>query len=262
MNDFKKPIIALEPYLKKSSKVQTLGVKPNFSDYSDDEARLIKNADKIYFPSTFYAELFDAMGKKTFPSYHTYKYALDKIKQTALFNLLEIPHPRTRVFYGKKQKGTIMDHFNFPFVAKIPRGSSMGDGVFLIEDKKGLEEYLNNITPAYIQEYFESDSDIRVVVIGDKVAISYHKISKEGEFRNNIAKGGSYSFDDIPEEALSLALETAKKCKWNNVGIDIICNNNNYYVLEANMKYGVKGFKEGGINYYKYLIDLVEQGKI
>ncbi|MCP3926391.1 MAG: ATP-grasp domain-containing protein [Desulfobacterales bacterium] len=262
MDKTEKPIIALEPYLKRSDKVLTFSVKPNFSDYSSEEAKLIKNADKIYFPSTFYAELFDAMGKEIFPSYHTYKYALDKIKQTALFNLLDIPHPRTRVFYGKRQKKTILDYFDFPFVAKIPRGSSMGDGVYLIENRKDLDEYLENVTPAYIQEFIESNRDIRIVVIGDRVAISYFKISKAGEFRNNIAKGATYSFDNIPKEALDLALETAKKCKWDNVGIDIICNSNNYYVLEANMKYGIKGFKERGINYYKYLIDLVETNQI
>ena len=65
-----KKVIALEARLKNCKNVVTLGVRPNFSDYSHTDADLIRKSEKIYYPTTFYAELFDAMGKKTFPSYH------------------------------------------------------------------------------------------------------------------------------------------------------------------------------------------------
>ena len=71
------------------------------------------------------------MGKKIFPSRETYVYSGDKIKQTVLFQLLRIPHPPTRFFFGR-QKDRIPAEFPFPFIAKIPRGSSMGEGVYLI----------------------------------------------------------------------------------------------------------------------------------
>ena len=62
--------IALEARLRDCRNVLTLGVRPNFSDYTTEEASLIRNASKIYYPSSFYADLFDAIGKNTFPSYH------------------------------------------------------------------------------------------------------------------------------------------------------------------------------------------------
>jgi ribosomal protein S6--L-glutamate ligase len=99
------PIIALENRLRECPFVRALGVRPNYSDYNEAERELIDSAVKIYYPSSFYAELFDTIGKKTFPSYHTYKYAQDKIKQTALFNLAGIDHPHTRVFLRKTAKG-------------------------------------------------------------------------------------------------------------------------------------------------------------
>ena len=95
--------IALEAHLRDCKNVITLGVRPNFSDYDEREIGLIRNAKKIYYPSAFYADMFDAIGKPTFPGYHNYKCVQDKIKQTAMFELLEIPHPRTRVYYGKRQ---------------------------------------------------------------------------------------------------------------------------------------------------------------
>jgi ribosomal protein S6--L-glutamate ligase len=56
-------VIALEGRLRNCSNVITLGVLPNFNDYPPEAAKLIRQAPKIYYPSTFYAVLFDAMGK-------------------------------------------------------------------------------------------------------------------------------------------------------------------------------------------------------
>lgn len=257
-----KKVIALEARLRHCKNVMTLGVRPNFSDYSLQEADLIRRAQKIYYPTTFYAELFDAMGKKTFPSYHTYKCVQDKIKQTALLNLIEISHPRTRVFYGKRQKKAICDHFKFPFVAKIPRGSAMGRGVYLIQNHDDLLSYCNLSTPAYIQEYLPSDRDMRIVIIGKEVAHAYWRIAPKGEFRSNVAVGATISLDPVPQKALDLALDTARKCQWDDVGIDIVEHDSKFYVLEANMKYGREGFRQAGIDYTKLMENMIEEQRI
>jgi ribosomal protein S6--L-glutamate ligase len=254
--------IALEGRLKECKNVVTLGVRPNFSDYNPREADLIRNAKKIYYPSTFYADLFDAMGKRTFPSYHTYKCVQDKIKQTALFELMNISHPRTRVFYGKRQKNKINDHFAFPFVGKIPRGSAMGRGVYLIQTQQELESYLRLTSVVYIQEYLPVDRDIRVVIIGHRIVHAYWRIASQEEFRTNLAVGGTVSLASVPPEALSLASRTAQGCGWDDVGIDICRHDGHYYVLEANMKYGKEGFRQAGIDYIKLMEDMIENEEI
>jgi ribosomal protein S6--L-glutamate ligase len=256
------PLVALEARLRWCPLVKTLGVRPNLSDYSEADRLLIARADKIYYPSSFYADLFDAMGKATFPSYHTYKFSQDKIKQTALFNLSGISHPRTRVFYGKRQKSKISDHFDFPFIAKIARGSALGRGVFLIRSFDELVQYLENKGPAYIQEYLAIDRDIRVVVIGHKVVHAYWRLAPRDEYRTNVAAGGRVDLSPVPEDALKLALHTARSCRWDDVGIDICLHNGTYYVLEGNMKYGREGFQKAGIDYQKLMSDLIEQGEI
>jgi ribosomal protein S6--L-glutamate ligase len=257
-----KKVIALEARLKNCKNVVTLGVQPNFSNYSRTEADLIRNAEKIYYPTAFYAELLDAVGKKTFPSYHNYKCVQDKIKQTALFNILEIPHPRTRVFYGKRQKGSICEHFEFPFIGKIPRGSAMGRGVYLIRDREDLESYINRTNVAYIQEYLPSDRDIRVVIIGDLIVHAYWRIASPGEFRSNVAVGATICLDPVPKKVLDLALDTARRCRWDDVGIDIIEHDKNLYVLEGNMKFGKEGFRKAGIDYTKLMESMIENDQI
>jgi ribosomal protein S6--L-glutamate ligase len=255
-------VVALEARLRDCKNVLTLGVRPNFCDYGPEDAKKILNARKIYYPTTFYAELFDAMGKKTFPSYHTYKCVQDKIKQTALFNLLDIPHPRTRVFYGKRQKSNICNHFKFPFIAKIPRGSAMGRGVFLIRSREDLVSYCRLSTVAYIQEYLSSDRDIRVVIIGKEAVHAYWRIAPPGDFRSNVAVGAGISFDPVPQKVLDFALFIAQKCQWDDVGIDIVEHNGKLFVLEANMKYGKEGFRKAGIDYIKLMERMIDNGRI
>lgn len=256
------PAVALEGRLRNCRNVVTIGVKPNLADYDGKEKRLIREADTIYYPSTLYAELFHAMGKRIFPSLSTYLFSQDKIKQTALFQIMGIPHPRTRVFYGKSQKTRITAYFSFPFIAKIPRGSAMGRGVFLIRNEKELYEYSQQTNIAYIQEFFPSDRDLRVVVVGGKPVLAYWRKAPDGDFRSNLAVGGNVDLNNLPAEAIALAVETAIKCDWDDVGLDLLPYRGKYYIIEANMKYGREGFRHAGRDYNQMMERMLENGDL
>ena len=261
-NTHHQPVVALERRLRDCRNVITLGVKPNFVDYGPKERSLIIRAKKIYYPSLFYADLFNAMEKETFPSYHNYKCVQDKIKQTALFEMTDIPHPKTRVFYGRRQWQKIQDHFDFPFVAKVARGSALGKGVFLVRNSDDLKTYLARCHPAYIQAYLPIDRDIRLVIIGRRVVHAYWRIAPPDDFRTNLAVGGTVSLNPVPKSAIDLALDTALRCGWNDVGLDICPYDGNFYVLEANMKYGKEGFRKAGIDYVRLMEQMIADGEI
>jgi len=254
--------IALENRLRKSDIVISLGVRPNLADYEDWQLALIRDAPVIYYPTAFYADIFDSLGKRTFPGYHTYKYAQDKIKQTALFGLMDVRHPRTRVFYGKRQKSKILKHFDFPFVAKVARGSALGMGVFLIRNENELEAYLDTGGPAYIQEYIDIPKDLRVVVVGGKAVHAYWRIARKGEFRTNVSQGATLSMDDIPDEAVAFAVDVAGRCRVDDVGLDIYSHAGDYGVLEMNMKYGKAGFRKAGIDYDQMMEKMIKNDEI
>jgi len=256
------PRVALERRLRHCKNVVTLGVRTNLSDYEDWQIELIRRSEVILYPTAFYADIFDTMGKRTFPNYHTYKYTMDKIKQTALFNLLEIPHPRTRVYYGNYQKSKILNDFQFPFVAKIPRGSALGRGVFLIRNEAELSAYNRLSRAAYIQEYLDINKDLRVVLIRGQIIHAYWRIAVPGEFRSNVSQGAIISFDDIPGEGLAFAQNIARLCRLDDVGLDICFSNNQYWILEGNMKYGKEGFRQAGINFYELMDEMIENGRI
>jgi ribosomal protein S6--L-glutamate ligase len=103
---------------------------------------------------------------------------------------------------------------------------------------------------------------MRVVVIGRNVVHAYWRLTPPRDFRSNVAVGGEVSLDPVPSQALSLALETARKCRWDDVGIDICRWENRFYILEANMKYGKEGFRTAGIDYIRLMEKLIEDEEI
>ena len=134
--------------------------------------------------------------------------------------------------------------------------------MYLIGSQTELESYCSLTKVAYIQEYLPNDRDIRVVVIGDRVVHSYWRIASPGEFRSNVNCGATISFDAVPKPAIDLALQTAKSCGWDDVGIDICKFQHKYYVLEANMKYGRQGFEKAGIDYATLMETMIHNEEI
>ena len=241
--------------------VRTLGVKPNFPDYTPEEREFIRESDLILYPTRNYAQLLTTMGKNIFPSLETYLYADEKIKQTTLFYMLNIPHPRTRVFY-RRHHYEIFDHFQYPFIGKLPRSSARGRGVYLIGNERELETYLERTQIAYIQEYIQHERDLRVVLINHQPVIAYWRIRTGDNFRTNLSQGGRIGFDDIPPSAIRMAQEAARKCRFNDVGIDLMPHGDRWLIIEANMKYGRKGLKMKGLDLKEILRSKLLAGEL
>jgi ribosomal protein S6--L-glutamate ligase len=175
--------------------------------------------------------------------------------------MLQLHHPRTRFYYALHQ-GKILDDFEFPFVAKLPRASSRGRGVFLIRNEEDLETYLSRTNIAYIQEYLPHERDLRVVLIRYEPIIAYWRLRAEGTFKANLSQGGTPDFNDIPEEALDYARECARKCRFDDVGLDFICFHGTWYLIEANMKYGRKALKIKGLSIKEIIREKLLNGEI
>lgn len=235
---------------------------PNFHDFTPAEQDLIRRADKVYYPTPLLVDLFLTLGKEIFPSRETYVYAGDKVKQTLLFQVLNIPHPRTKCYYGR-QRDAILQEFSLPLVAKVARGSSLGEGVHLITSEGDLQEYLKRNPLGYIQEYLPLERDLRVILINHRAILAYWKQSPPGEFRHNLARGAALDFEGIPSAALELARRVSRACNFDDVGLDL-CHtpSQGWQVLEANMNYGREGLARRGLKLEEVLRDLMEEGVI
>ena len=252
---------ALGSRLQGVPEVLTLGVKPNFLDYTPEERHLIFTSEIILYPSLNYAQFFTTLEKRIFPSLETHLYADEKIKQTTLFYMLGVPHPRTKVFYHRHHQD-IPREFSFPFIGKLARSSARGRGVFKVNTPEELREYLDVARVAYIQEFLPHERDLRVVLINFQPVLAYWRVRAPGNFRTNLYQGGAISFDDIPDEGVRIARESARKCKFDDVGIDLIHSGGKWYVIEANMKYGRKGLMMKGLDIKAIIREKLLSGQI
>ena len=123
-----------------SRRIRILGVRPNMGDYPAADRALIEEADKILYATPLYCQALKDAGKEVFPSPRHYHYHADKIRQKALFDAVGIPMPLTRIYYGQ-QADTVWNDFSLPFVAKTPRTSGQGSGVFLIRSRDDWTQY-------------------------------------------------------------------------------------------------------------------------
>jgi ribosomal protein S6--L-glutamate ligase len=261
MEGDKRRFVALGSRLAGVPEVLTLGVRPNFFDYSPYERGLILGSEIILYPTLNYSQFLTTLGKRIFPNLETYLYADEKIKQTALFNLAGIPHPRTRIYFHLHY-GEILKDFAFPFIAKLPRNSSQGRGIFKIEDLQGLQEYLRLTGVAYIQEYIPHERDMRVILINYRVVLAYWRERSPDTFKTNIFQGGRIIFDDLETEGINLAREYAKRCRFNDVGLDMIKHNNRWHLIEANMKYGARALRLKGMDLKEIIRERLLSGEI
>jgi len=253
--------IALSSRPRGCRHVRILGVKPNLNDYDAVSRDLLIRASRVLYPTGFYAQSLADAGKKVFPSPRQYYYLGDKIRQTTLFSLLNIPHPETRLFYGR-QSQNINNYFSFPFIAKIPRGLGEGRGVYLIKNQGDLQDYLARTKTAYIQEYLVLEKDLRVVVIAGRLAAAYWRLIPSRGFKANLAQGGFIDRQNVPEEGLAFALDTARRCGFDDVGLDVCRHKNRWLMLEANMHYGLRGLAATGVSLPEILDRLIEDGVI
>src|SRR5690606_1359967 len=138
----------------------------------------------------------------------------------------------------------VWESMDLPFVVKLPK-ASMGNGVWLVEDRTDFARYRAQSDIIYAQEYLPIDRDIRVVVIGDQVLTAYWRCQAAGGFYNNVARGGIIDHSPVPMQALTLARDIAVALGIDHAGFDIAMVGDFPYVLEFNRLFGNRGLPGG-----------------
>lgn len=215
----------------------------------------IKEADWILYPEYWQVNsLVYGLKKRIFPNVSTYHLGHNKIEMTRAFMTIcpqNIPYTEILSNTPINQE-CILDMFTFPFIAKEIK-SSMGFGVHLIEDKKQFRSYCNTNDILYIQEKLPIDRDMRIIYVGDEVIASYWRIGAENSFKNNVAQGGTISYDNIPQKAIDLVDRIAKELDINHAGFDVAEVDGHYYIFEFNVFFGTRGL----LNQSKNLSEII-----
>ncbi len=101
-----------------------------------------------------------------------------------------------------------------------------------------------------------------MVILGKRAVHAYWKSSAPDNFRTNVAQGGSITFDDIPADAVKLALATATASGIDYAGFDLCQSDGRWLVLEANMNFGLEGFMRAGLSFKNMLCDMITSGEL
>lgn len=135
-----------------------------------------------------------------------------------------------------------------PVVIKLLEGTQ-GVGVVLGETKKAAEsviEAFRGLNANFmVQEFIKEagNSDIRCLVVGNKVVASMKRTGKEGDFRSNLHRGGSAALTRITPEERSTAVRSARIMGLNVAGVDLLRSNHGPVVMEVNSSPGLEGIE-------------------
>ncbi|MEQ8356329.1 MAG: 30S ribosomal protein S6--L-glutamate ligase [Kiloniellaceae bacterium] len=136
-----------------------------------------------------------------------------------------------------------------PVIIKLLEGTQ-GIGVVLGETpgaaKSMIQAFGGLKANILVQEFIKEagSSDIRCLVVGDKVVASMKRQGAEGDFRSNLHRGGSAQTVKITPEERSAAVRAAQIMGLNVCGVDMLRSNHGPVVMEVNSSPGLEGLEK------------------
>jgi len=136
-----------------------------------------------------------------------------------------------------------------PLIVKLLEGTQ-GKGVVLAENQKAAESVIDAFREMkahfLIQEFIKEagGSDVRCLVVGDKVVASMKRTGREGEFRSNLHRGGVAEVIKITPQERSTAVRAANIMGLNVCGVDLLRSNHGPVVMEVNSSPGLEGIEK------------------
>ncbi|MDA9028936.1 30S ribosomal protein S6--L-glutamate ligase [Flavobacteriaceae bacterium] len=190
----------------------------------------------------------------------------DKLRSFQHLSKAGVDMPKT-VFtnYSRDIDKVIAQVGGIPVVIKLLEGTQ-GIGVVLAESKNAAESVLEAFNGlearALVQEYIAEakGADLRALIVDGQVVGAMKRQGKEGEFRSNLHRGGTYEQYKLDENEIKLAIKAARKLKLPICGVDILQSNRGPLVMEVNSTPGLEGIEvASGKNIAKSIITYIER---
>jgi [lysine-biosynthesis-protein LysW]--L-2-aminoadipate ligase len=162
----------------------------------------------------------------------------DKLLTAIRLRHVNVPHPRSGYLHVGATAGSI----DLPAVIK-PRFGSWGRHVHLCSTRSELRRCLRALHDepwfreqgALVQELVPPTGiDLRVLVAGGEVVGAIHRVAAPGEWRTNVALGGTRRAAVPDRRARALALAAAAAVGADLTGVDLLRSGRAYVVLELN----------------------------
>lgn len=150
-----------------------------------------------------------------------------------------------------------------PLIIKVARGTH-GNGVVLAETNKAAKAvmqafFVENVS-FLVQEFVKESAgtDIRALVVGNKVVASMMRQSLDDDFRSNLHQGGEGKAIKLTEEERRTAIKAARAMGLPFCGVDMMRSSRGPLVLEVNSSPGFGVEKVTGRNIAEKVIEYIE----
>ncbi len=194
---------------------------------------------------------FERMGVPLINGAEAVEGCADKLQSLQLLSAAGLPIPKTILAKFPVDVDVIERELGFPVVVKKLR-STRGAGVVLCQDREQFDDVASLLGDAghqsdfIFQQYIARSHgrDVRLLVIGDRVAASMERRSANSSFKSNISLGGAGECITAPPEMAQLAIDAARALKLDIAGIDILYDDDGYRICEANSAPGFVGLEK------------------
>ena len=192
----------------------------------------------------------------------------DKLRSFQHLSKAGVDMPKT-VFtnYSRDIEKVIAQVGGTPVVIKLLEGTQ-GIGVVLAESKIAAESVLEAFNGlearALIQEYIAEakGADFRALIVDEQVVGAMKRQGKEGEFRSNLHRGGTYEHYKLSDAEIKIAIKAARKLKLPICGVDLLQSDRGPLVMEINSTPGLEGIESASKkNIAQAIITYIERNR-
>ena len=205
-------------------------------------------AGKTFYGASIVRQ-FETIGTYSINSSLAITRSRDKLRSLQLLAMKKIGMPITGFAHAPSDIEDLIHMVGGPpLIIKLIEGTQ-GVGVVLAETKKAAESvvqaFMGLNANIIIQEFIKEakGSDLRCLVLGNKVIAAMKRQAQPGEFRSNVHQGGHVEMVTIDKEERQTAIQAAKVMGLRFAGVDLLRSDRGPLVMEVNSSPGLEGIE-------------------
>ncbi len=188
----------------------------------------------------------------------------DKLRATQILSRHSIGIPATMFVRDRADVLAAIEQVGgAPVVIKLLEGTQ-GIGVILAPDNKVAEAVIETLQSArqnvLIQRFVEESrgTDIRALVVGDRVVGAMRRRAQGDEFRSNVHRGGTTESVELDDEYTATAVKAAQIMGLRVAGVDMLEGRDGPLVMEVNSSPGLEGIETAtGLDIAGAMVDYI-----
>lgn len=215
----------------------------------DYDAVIPRIGASVTFYGTAILRQFEMMGAHVLNESTAIGRSRDKLRCLQILSRAGIGLPVTSYAHSTKMTAKLVDMVGgAPCVIKLIEGTQ-GKGVILAPDRKAAESVIDGLRQMkahfLVQQFIpeSNGSDIRALVLGDRVVASMMRVAREGEFRSNLHRGGVAVPVELTPAEQKMAVEAARAVGLHFAGVDLLRSKTGPLVIEVNSSPGLQGIE-------------------